>query len=161
MRKFISCLIFLLAVSDGDAQTKRIVNETAVNNLLLPPKYKTTGYGEVPEYSKAGNGKQALVLIPGLGFDASVFSDFIEANKSAYTIYCITIPGFGKTHSPEQPPEGTSFGQQRWNNSVLDGICKLIDREKMEKPVIVGHFTQGALNWHCVWQFSIPIRQAV
>lgn len=114
-----------------------------INNLVHIPGYKTSIYGAIPEFVKSGKGKQTLILIPGYGFDASVFKDFMKANKHNYTMYCITIPGFGKTPAPPMPETGTSYELQSWNKGVNEGIVKLIKREKLQKPIIVGHFVQG------------------
>jgi pimeloyl-ACP methyl ester carboxylesterase len=125
------------------AQKTNPLPDTALNNLVLPPRYKTSLQDAIPHYTKTGKGKQILILIPGLGFDETVFSDFSKANKNKYTLYCITIPGYGKTKAPPTPPKGTSFGEQSWNKSLLNGLCKLIDKKKLNKPIIVGHFVQG------------------
>lgn len=117
--------------------------DTTRNNLVLPKGYMTSEYGAIPKYTKAGKGKQTLILIPGLGFDASVFSDFMEANKNNYTMYAITIPGYGNTQAPAMPDSATSYGKQTWNTGVIEGIIKLIEKEKLQKPVIIGHFVQG------------------
>lgn len=117
--------------------------DSVVNNLVHRPEYKTSEWGSVPEYIKAGKGKQALILIPGIGFDASVFTDFMKANKNNYTMYAITIPGYGNTKAPPMPDTSISYGEQSWNNNAIEGINKLIDKEKLDKPVIAGHFVQG------------------
>ncbi len=41
------------------------------------------------------------------------------------------------------PPAGTSYGEQTWNRGVVEGLAKLISKEKLNKPIIVGHFVQG------------------
>lgn len=143
MRKVIAQIILLLSSFTSYAQMKSNVPDTAINNLVHTPGYKTSELGAIPKFVKAGKGKQTLLLIPGLGFDASVFKDFMEANKNNYTMYAVTIPGFGKTPAPPMPPAGTSYGEQSWNKGAVEGIAKLIDKEKLSKPVIVGHFVQG------------------
>ena len=117
--------------------------DSSVNNLILQSGYVTGEYGAIPEYVKAGKGRQAMILIPGLGFDASVFSDFIEANKNDYTMFAITIPGYGKTKAPPLPAEGTSYGEQSWNKGVIKGILALMKKEKIQRATIAGHSTQG------------------
>lgn len=125
-----------LAQSQAQADTTR-------NNLEHPPGYVTSEAGAVPEYIKAGRGKKVLIIIPGLGFDASVFSDFIRENKRKYTMYVVTLPGFGKTPAPPMPRKGTSYGEQTWCKGAAQGITRLIQREKLRKPIIVGHFVTG------------------
>lgn len=134
---------FVLLFTAGLAQPKNTPPDTTINNLVHTPGYETSEYGDIPEYIRSGNGARTLILIPGWGFDASVFRDFMAANNDNYTMYAITIPGFGKTKAPPMPPEGASYGEQSWNKGVIMGILKLIDKEKLQKPVIVGHFTLG------------------
>lgn len=137
---FLSIVICQLKVL---AQGSTVRQDSTLDNLALPNGYKTTEYGAIPKYEKAGSGKKVMVIIPGWGFDASVFADFVKANKKQYTMYVITIPGFGNTPSPPLP-KGTSYGEQNWNKSILMGISKLIEKEKLDRPIVVGHFTQGS-----------------
>lgn len=125
------------------SQSSNQQTDTTINNLVLPEGYVSNEPEAIPYYIKVGKGKQAMILIPGLGFDAAVFSDFMEANKNDYTMYAITIPGYGKTKAPPMPAKGTSYGEQSWNKQAVLGIAKLIEKEKLQKPIIAGHFTQG------------------
>lgn len=129
--------LFILSTSKGFSQMRPDL-DTTINNLIHIPGYETSRIGELQEVKKYGYGKQNLILIPGLGFDASVFKDFMEANKANYTMYAITIPGYGKTKAPPMPVEGTSYGEQSWNKGVIQGLIKFIEKEKIQKPVIVG-----------------------
>lgn len=122
---------------------KAQTSDSTINNLIHNENYKPSELNSIPKYVKVGKGKQNLILIPGIGFDASVFSDFMNANKHKYTMYAITIAGFGNTTAPAMPPEGTSYSEQTWSKSTINGILKLIDKEKISKPTIVGHFTLG------------------
>jgi len=119
-------------------------NDTITNNLVHAKNYKTGVLGEIPTYKKYGNGKQFVILVPGLGFDYSIFKDFMVANKSNYTMYAITIPGFGNTSAPPMPDTSVSYGDQTWTKGIIDGILKLIAKEDIQKPILVGHFTLGS-----------------
>jgi pimeloyl-ACP methyl ester carboxylesterase len=141
MKSFFYVLLILLSLS-GFSQAVCKPDSTG-NNLVHITGYKTSTYGEILKYKKSGKGVKTLILIPGLGFDASVFDDFVKANKDKYTMYVITIPGYGKTQAPPMPTADTSFGKQYWNKGVIEGVLKLMAKEKIEKPIIVGHFTQG------------------
>lgn len=142
--KIVTSLYLLLVLNNnGFSQSGKGTLDTPVNNLAHTTGYKTCQYDEIPKYVKTGKGSQKMILIPGLGFDASIFKDFIEANKEKYTMYAITLPGYGGTPAPAMPAEGVSYGEQTWNKSAIKGIIKLIEKHKIEKPIIVGHFVQG------------------
>src|SRR6188768_2029468 len=107
----------------------------AQNNLVQTDGYHTSQYGAIVSYTKSGKGTDQLILIPGLGFDASVFSDFVERNKKNFTMYSITLPGYGKTSAPPMPDSANaSYGLQYWNNGAIEGIKKLIQKENLRKP---------------------------
>lgn len=114
-----------------------------VDNTIHAANYRPSETNAVPAYTKYGRGKKSLVLIPGLGFDASVFSDFIDATKKDFTIYALTLPGFGNTQAPMMPASKTSYGENSWNRSAEEGIVKLIEIEKIVRPILVGHFVSG------------------
>jgi pimeloyl-ACP methyl ester carboxylesterase len=109
----------------------------------LPAEYQASEWAAIPSYTKSGSGSRDLILIPGLGFDASVFDDFIKENKNNFTMYAITIPGFGNTKAPAMPVTDSSYGLQYWNRGVEAGIVKLIQREKLKRPLVAGYFVQG------------------
>jgi pimeloyl-ACP methyl ester carboxylesterase len=140
MNKSLFVLILVFFISSLYSQTP---SDTSINNLIHIPGYKTSVLGAIPEYVKRGEGEKSLILIPGWGFDASVFSDFINSNINNYKMYAITIPGFGKTSAPPMPDTTVSYGEQTWSKGVIEGILKLIEKEKINKPVIVGHFVLG------------------
>jgi len=144
MKKLAYLIALITFINNCFSQTLAIqVRDTGINNLILPSNYKTSDYGAIPQYLKKGHGDKTLILIPGWGFDATIFNDFMEANETKYIMYAITIPGFGNTMAPPLPESGTSYGLHYWNYGVLQGILKLIEREKLQKPIIVGHSTQG------------------
>lgn len=55
-------------------------------------------------------------------------------------MYAIIIAGFGNTTASAMPPEGTSYGEQTWSKSTINGILKLIEKEKINKLTIIGYF---------------------
>jgi pimeloyl-ACP methyl ester carboxylesterase len=120
-KSILQICILLFCTSVAFAQPIDKAHDTTVNNLVHKPGYKTCELGSIPKYIKTGKGTQTLILIPGLGFDASVFKDFMAANKDVYTMYAITIPGYGKTNAPPMPPDSTSYGMQSWNQGVVAG----------------------------------------
>jgi pimeloyl-ACP methyl ester carboxylesterase len=141
MRHFL-VTVFLLIFCNAGAQTNSD-SSVKTNNLVLPAGYPVSEYAAIPVYTKSGSGGRDLILIPGLGFDASVFDDFVRVNKNIFTIYAITIPGFGNTKAPAMPVSDSSYGLQYWNRGVEEGIVKLIRKEKLNRPIVAGYFVQG------------------
>src|SRR5258706_4266390 len=123
--------LYCLAALGGYAQQKSIPD-----NLSHDPAYKTSEFGAIPYFIKSGRGKTTLLLIPGIGFDASVFKDFMQDNEKEYTMYAVTLPGFGTTAAPPMPDSTISYGAHTWNNSAVEGIIKLMDREKLVRPIV-------------------------
>lgn len=125
------------------AQAGPARNDSLVDNLVHTEGYRPAAIGAIPRSTKAGTGGPALILIPGIGFDGPVFADFMERNADAYTMYAITLPGFGGTSAPAMPPAGTSYGERTWIGSAVQGIVALIEQERLDHPVLVGHFVLG------------------
>lgn len=113
------------------------------DNLSHLSGYQTAPWGSLP-YQKSGHGKQTLLLLPGWGFDGSVFRDFVENHLSDYTMYVLTLPGYGATHAYPMPAEGTSFGEGTWLKGIEQGILQLLEKEKLERPVLLAHFAVSA-----------------
>lgn len=145
MRKvlYVGLVSIFLLTTEARCQLERLSKDTTINNLVLPIDYTTSEYGSIPKFRKIGRGKQSMILIPGLGFDDTVYDDFVSIYAKQYTCYVTCVPGFGSTHAAALPPNGTSYGDQYWNNGVLIGIINLIKKEHIQKPVIVGSFVQG------------------
>ena len=84
-----------------------------------------------------------MILIPGLGFGAGVFDEFMAGFAGEYRMYAVTLPGFGGTAAPPSPGATVSFGEQTWTNGAVAAIEKLIDDEKIDHAVVVGHWLTG------------------
>jgi|WetSurMetagenome_2_1015567.scaffolds.fasta_scaffold06711_5 pimeloyl-ACP methyl ester carboxylesterase len=138
--------MFLVAVSLLHAQSSvsRILDrDTTLNNLIDPPGYETARLGTLGEIIRKGTGKQAIILIPGLGFGGSVFNSFMDSLADDYVMYAVSLPGFGGTAAPPAPPEKTSLGEQTWTNGAIQAIEKLMEDERIQRPIIVGHWLTG------------------
>ena len=87
-----------------------------------------------------GTGPTALVLVPGLTCDWKVWDGFIDRNRAKYTMYAVTLPGFGATTPPERPAndKGTP-----WLDNAVAAVASLIEERKLERPVIIGHSLGG------------------
>jgi pimeloyl-ACP methyl ester carboxylesterase len=117
--------------------------DSTLNNLVDPPGYQTAPLGSLGKVKRAGTGTQPMILIPGLGFSGGIFDEFMNSFAEQYKMYAVTLPGFGGTAAPPSPPEKTSFGEQSWTNGALAGIEKMIKDEKIQNPILVGHWLGG------------------
>ena len=141
MKKSILFILFLfLAASCLSAQTPV---DTLTDNLHHVPGYPTASWGSIP-HQKYGSGKQTLLLLPGWGFDGAVFQDFIQHHLSDYTMYLLTLPGYGATRAYPMPPDSTSYGACSWFKGVEKGILDLLAAERLDRPVLVAHFAVSA-----------------
>jgi hypothetical protein len=89
---FLPCTV-LFIVLGVFAQTSQM-QDSMLNNLVHPAGYKTTEPGKPGAVKKYGKGKQAMIVVPGIGFGMDVFGSFIKQYKNKYTIYAVTPAGF-------------------------------------------------------------------
>jgi pimeloyl-ACP methyl ester carboxylesterase len=119
--------------------------QPTVNNLVHTPGYPAAPWGQLGNVKISGNGPRKVILIPGWGFDPSIFNDFVKSNSAAYTFYAVTIPGFGNTSAPAMPNDTGKFGDLFWTRGVIKGISDLIDKEKLIRPDIITCFTYSEM----------------
>ena len=89
-----------------------------------------------------GTGTVVLILIPGLACDWTVFESFMERNSAKYTMYAVTLPGFGDIPPPPiaewcKPSEGA------WLENAERAVVQLVNDRKLDKPFVVGHSLGG------------------
>jgi pimeloyl-ACP methyl ester carboxylesterase len=96
----------------------------------------------IPHVEQRGTGPVPMVLVPGLTCDWKVWDAFMERNKDKYTMYAVTLPGFGGTEPPATPETATGTP---WLDNALAGIAATIDQKKLDKPLVVGHSLGGLL----------------
>jgi pimeloyl-ACP methyl ester carboxylesterase len=118
-------------------------HDSTLNNLQHAPGYRTSPPGTIPEIVRRGHGPVDVLLIPGWGFGARVFDKFMRANEARYRMVAVTLPGFAGTPAPRMPPDSTSYGDATWTRAAEDGILRVIDREGLRQPIVVGHFVLG------------------
>ncbi len=112
--------------------------DTTLNNLVHAANYQTSKWGSLT-YEVFGKGKQPMIILPGAGFDASLFRKFMDDHLQDYTMYVITLPGYSGTHAYPMPSRKESYSQQNWINGVMKGILQLIETQGLQRPVLVGH----------------------
>ncbi len=102
----------------------------------------TTKSNELGEVSKQGTGPETLILIPPTGFDWKIFQPFINLNKERYTIYAITLPGFGGT-PPYLRDKKRDLANMSWFKNIDNALLGLLRAEGIEKAFIAGNGLGG------------------
>ncbi|KYG79101.1 pimeloyl-ACP methyl ester carboxylesterase [Roseivirga ehrenbergii] len=81
---------------------------------------------------------QPVVLIPGLTCSGEVWDSTIEALDANFEYHIITLPGFAG-NAPLADHEGKYLAKMK------DEVVKYIQKEKLKKPIIIGHSLGGFL----------------
>ena len=87
------------------------------------------------EVQTSGQGKQAIVFIPGFASSGQVWGETKTYYEKKYKCYTLTMAGFAGVNPQENP----SF--ENWEK----GIATYIQDHEIEKPIIVGHSMGGGL----------------
>lgn len=111
---------------------------TFINSGPVRPLGKATmPWGRLGQVEKRGRGATPMILIAPNGFDWTVFQSFMERNAERYTMYGVTLPGSGRTPLPANPNYFDPMSTPWWE-SARQGVLALIEKHKMNKPVIAG-----------------------
>lgn len=78
-----------------------------------------------------------MILIPGLGCSGEVWQETADHYRGRYRLHVLTIHGFAGT-----PPFAGDF-----LHTVREDLARYIRRERMQRPVIVGHSIGGILAY--------------
>lgn len=84
-----------------------------------------------------GNGKQAILFIPGLTCPGAVWDETLANLKEKYTCHVLTLPGFAG-----QP----AVKYDQYLPSLREEIIAYIKTNKLKKPIIIGHSLGGFLG---------------
>ena len=120
-----------------DNMVNTAVSWVCPDQAAIKPR-ETLKAGELGAVVKRGKGKIPVILIPDAGLDGSSFDGFMQRNQNQYTMYAITLPGFGTTGYPPSF-ELRDYGETRLWKNAEQGILNLMKREKLVKPVLIGH----------------------
>ena len=124
MHRIISPLLGLALALAGSAAV--LAHETVATS--------TVGTLKVERHGEHG---QAVILIPGLQGGPWVWQQTIAALEKNHVVYAVTLAGFDGMPAPADG--GNLF--DRADASLL----QLIEQQKIEKPVLVGHSLGGTL----------------
>src|SRR5262245_158724 len=95
-----------------------------------------TKYSPIPEYKRVGHGTQTLLLIPCMSCRWNEWEEFMERNQAKYTMYAVTIPGYGGTPAPELPRD---TDRPLWHDNAVNALAQLLDEQKLREVTVVGH----------------------
>ncbi|MDQ6826641.1 MAG: alpha/beta hydrolase [Candidatus Eremiobacteraeota bacterium] len=102
----------------------------------------------VDKYGSGEADLPALILIPGLTNGAAVWAPTIHRFARSYTIYALTLAGFGGRASTAAP--------------LLDkadaDIVALIAKEHLKRPIVIGHSMGGHLAIRLAAEHSDKLR---
>lgn len=115
------------------------------NNLVFSSDYKTLSENQTPSIIKKGTGPQPVILLPGVYSANEVFDGFMARNQSRYRFYVVIPPGLMGTPARQLPPETVSYSELPWTRHLERDVLKMINREKLRKPIIVAHGFPGSL----------------
>lgn len=87
------------------------------------------------EVSKTGNGKQAIIFIPGFASSGAVWDETKAVFEKDFTCYTLTMAGFAGV----KPQPNPSF--ENWKNE----IANYIKDNKIQKSILIGHSMGGGL----------------
>lgn len=140
----LACTIWAPDALGAGREYRRFEQDPARDNLRHEAGYVTGPPAALGRVDRRGEGPVTMVLIAGATFGGDVLDDFVEAHGETYTMYVVTLAGFGGTPAPPMPPEGTSYGEQTWIRGAESAVVRLIEEEKLSRPVIAGHWIAGA-----------------
>jgi pimeloyl-ACP methyl ester carboxylesterase len=89
-----------------------------------------------------GTGPVNLVLIPGLWQDWHEFDSFMTRNAAKYTMYAVTLPGFGGSEPPPLAETDTP-ADPRWLDNAERAVAAMIAEKMLEKVMLVGEIMGG------------------
>lgn len=142
----------------GFAQTAASVPATATSSASGWAT-ATTPPGRFGHVEKLGHGPLSLILIPNQE-DWSVYKSFMERHAERFTMYAVTLPGYGNTPPPPQP-ERMDFSQLAWWRNAEEAILNLIAEHKLAKPLLVGTMVGGYLAARVALNHPEQVRGAV
>jgi non-heme chloroperoxidase len=134
MRKWIVCTLLSLAVSNHpslEAQSPGPWRDPSSHQAT----FVTVADGVNLEVLDWGGGsRQAVVLLTGSGNSAHVFDEFAPKLLNCCHVYGITRRGHGVSSRPE-----AGYHDQQ----LADDVLQVLDRLKLDHPVLIGHSAAG------------------
>jgi len=142
MKTLVIALSLLLICAFGE--------KSAAADVTTPTVFDVNSV-HVEKYGSGEAGQPALILIPGLTNGAAVWAATIHRFAPSHTVYALTLAGFGG-RAPVTAP-------------MLDkadaDIVALIKKERLTKPILIGHSMGGHLALRIAAEHSDMLRGVI
>ncbi len=145
----IIALVAAISAGQSHASTTSKATETVSSAASkLAPKEYQVGSMYVQEYKNPKAKGAPLILIPGLSSGAYVWDDTVKAMQADHDLYVITLAGF----DGKPAIAGPKFSKAK------ESLLELIQTQKINKPVVIGHSLGSALSLWFAQDHSSLIR---
>lgn len=84
------------------------------------------------EAYRLGSGEPVLLLIPCASCRWRSFDEFMQRNAERYTMYAVTLPGYGGTRPPDLPRYSTST---LWHNNAVAALIDLLESQDVRQAI--------------------------
>jgi len=142
------------ARNNGQA-AHRLVNDSGAK----PPR-GSTPLGTLGAVEKRGRGPIPVILIADIRTDWSLYRSFMDRNAERYTMYAVTLPGYGGAPAPPRP-ETLDLKTTPWWDGAEKGIINLIEKNGLNQPVVIGMAASSYLATRLAVNHPDKIRAAV
>ena len=142
------------AKNTGQA-THRLVNDSGSKT-----PGGSTPLGNLGAVEKRGRGPIPMILIADIRTDWSIYRSFMDRNAERYTMYAVTLPGYGGAPAPPRP-ETLDLKTTPWWDGAEKGVISLIEKNRLNKPVVVGMATSSFLATRLAVNYPDRVRAAV
>ncbi len=102
-------------------------------------------YVPLGQIERRGAGPINMILIAGNGETWEIWDAFMDRNADRYTMWAVTLPGFGGGPLPPIGLEDRGYLRQPWLKNAGRAIAHLITSNDIEEPVLMGHQIGGQL----------------
>jgi pimeloyl-ACP methyl ester carboxylesterase len=121
---------------------------------------KTTPLGQLGQVEKRGRGPIPMILIADVRTDWTIYQSFIDRNADRYTMYAVTLAGYGGTPAP--PKSGVvDLAATPWWDGAEKGVLDLIEKNKLDRPAVIGLGVSSYLAARLAIDHPNRIRSAV
>lgn len=131
------CVCTLAAVAGGQA-TPAAPSKPSAQRIQAPEWAPEIPFTPLAHVEVFGSGPIPMVLIPGIAQDWTVFRSFMERNALRYTMYAVTLPGFGDSPAPPFP-DNAHFKDLPVLQNALKAIRMMIAERGIDRPVVGGY----------------------